>query len=192
MQTIKQTIEDFRGIRTLFIPDTRTIQTKLMVNVSDGEIVKYTGIYYKPGANMNDMPQELEATFIGKVECQRYRCDLGITGIYIIPLYVYLSSSFFDDKNPENVRTPELETSVGVQGLSGDNSLSKDNIKWHKITNYRSPTNKYFYYPHLLMLPQHDYHYKPLYFTHTIENISLEDFLRTQVNDIGNIELHYV
>lgn len=162
-----QTIEDFRGIRTLFIPDTRTIQTKLMVNVNDGEIVKYTGIYYKPGENINDMPQEIEATFIGKVECQRYRYDSGITGIYIIPIYVYLSLSFSEDKNSENV-------------------------KWHKITNYRSPINKYFYYPHLLMLPQHNCHYKPLHFTHTIENISLEDFLGTQVNDIGNIELHYL
>lgn len=164
MQTIKQTIEDFQGIRTLFITDTTTIGKRLMVNVSDGEIVKYTGIYYKPSDNVSSAaPLEQEATFIGEVECQRSRYDVGITGIYIIPLYIFFPSSSSDDTNLEH-------------------------LKWHKITNYRPPTNKYFNYPHLLMLPQHYYNYKPLYFTHTIENISLKEFLSTQC-DIGNMEL---
>jgi hypothetical protein len=163
MQTIEQTIEDFQGIRTLFITDTSAVGKRLMVNVNDGEIVKYTGIYYKPSDNASSgAPLEQEATFIGEVECQRSRYDVGITGIYIIPLYIFVSSSS-DETNQE---TP----------------------KWHKITNYRRPTNKYFNYPHLLMLPQHYYNYKPLYFTHTIENISLKEFLSTQ-SDIGNMEL---
>jgi hypothetical protein len=64
-----------------------------MYNISDGEIIKYTGIYYVPDPN-NSIPLEVETTFIGKVECERYHHTNGISGIYINPLYI-----FYDDSN---------------------------------------------------------------------------------------------
>jgi hypothetical protein len=45
-----------------------------------------------------------------------------------------------------------------------------------KINDYERPSEKYFLYPHLLMLPETYYHSKPLYFLHTCENRSLSDF----------------
>ena len=50
------------------------------------------------------------------------------------------------------------------------------NGEWLKINDYKPPFTKYFLYPHLLMLPEMDYHYKPLYFLHTCRNIQLSDF----------------
>jgi hypothetical protein len=49
--------------------------------------------------------------------------------------------------------------------------------EWYKIINLKPPTQKYFYYPHLLMLPQHNYVYLPQHFLHTCENRSLNDFV---------------
>jgi hypothetical protein len=63
--------------------------------------------------------------------------------------------------------------------------------KWYKIINYQLPTKKYFYYPHLLMLPESYYHFHPLYFLHTLVNISLEDFEKNTPN-IGEMELDYI
>jgi hypothetical protein len=44
--------------------------------------------------------------------------------------------------------------------------------QWHKIINYVEPRTKYFLYPHLLVLPDEYYNYKPLYTLDTIKNIS--------------------
>ena len=52
----------------------------------------------------------------------------------------------------------------------------KETDEWLKIENYEKPIKKYFLYPHLLMLPGKYYHYKPLYFLHTCENIDINDF----------------
>ena len=48
--------------------------------------------------------------------------------------------------------------------------------EWKKIANYKLPENKYFLYPHLLILPKYHYHYKPLYFLHTCKNNFLYNF----------------
>ena len=111
------------------------------VNVNDGDIIQYTGIYYK---TINDIVSmvEIETTFVGVIECERSRYDEGITGIYIIPLYIW------DIINSE----------------------------WNKIIDFNSPTTKYFLYPHLLVLPEMHYNYHPLYFLHTCENKTLDDF----------------
>jgi len=145
------------------------------INISDGQYIKYTGIYYKNNfnsenieKNMNlseqsldkevfpfiDIPENIETTFYGIVECCRYRHDLGTTGIYIEPLYILLNNKFF------------------------------------KIINYTKPTTKYFLYPHLLMLPDTYYHYKSLYFLDTVENImnlSLDKELFSGTNVKENI-----
>jgi hypothetical protein len=58
------------------------------VNISDGEIIQYSGIYYK---TINDIVKivKIETTFIGVVEICRYKYDTGIEGIYVKPLYIW-------------------------------------------------------------------------------------------------------
>lgn len=50
--------------------------------------------------------------------------------------------------------------------------------EWKRITNYTPPSagNKYFLYPHLLMLPAFHSNHNPLYYLDTCENIDLKDF----------------
>lgn len=113
------------------------------VDISDSSIIEYDGIYYKNVENTIVNMVDIKTKFIGKVDCNRSD-ETGITGIYIIPLYL------FNIKNNE----------------------------WNKISNreFPIPKQKYFLYPHLLMLPDKYYNYKPLYFLNTCENISLDNF----------------
>lgn len=112
------------------------------VDISDGSIIEYDGIYYKNIENTIVNTVDIRTKFIGKVDCHRSD-ETGTTGIYIIPLYL------FNIKNNE----------------------------WNKISNheYPIPKQKYFLYPHLLMLPDKYYNYKPLYFLDTCENKSLDN-----------------
>ena len=122
------------------------------VNISDEKIIQYTGIFYMSkltGISIYDIDQ-IETRFIGKVETYRADSD-GITGIYVVPLYLW-------DK------------------------------EWIKISNYDSPKNKYFLYPHLLMLPGKHYNYYPLYFLHTCEHANLNEFTNVK----KTIELPYM
>ena len=50
------------------------------------------------------------------------------------------------------------------------------NDVWNKIVDYISPENKYFLYPHLLLLHNKYYHYRPLYFLDSVEQTSLDKF----------------
>ena len=112
------------------------------VNINDGEIIQYTGIYYKPNGNNEYNKTQIKTDFIGKVETNRATNDIT-TGIYIKPLYIW-------------------------------NIISN---KWNIIINYKPPVYKsYFYYPHLLLLPEYSYHYCPLFFLDTCENKSGEDY----------------
>lgn len=118
------------------------------VNINDGTIIQYSGIYYK---TINDIVKtvEIETTFIGLVETERFKYDNGIEGIYVKPLYIF------------NIM----------------------NNEWYKIVNLNPPKTKYFLYPHLLMLPQHNYYpscYYPLYLLNTCENKSLNEFINIQ------------
>lgn len=58
------------------------------VSVNDGDTIQYTGIYYK---TINDIVEiaEIETTFIGIVETEKYRNSEGIIGIYVKPLYIW-------------------------------------------------------------------------------------------------------
>ena len=116
-------------------------ENNIEVNINDGTILQYTGIYYK---NINDNVEyeEIETTFIGIIITERFRHDVGIYGIYIEPLYIF----------------------------------NKIDDEWNKIIKYKSPDTKHFYYPHLLILQNTYCSYKPLYFLHTVENISLNNF----------------
>jgi hypothetical protein len=62
--------------------------------------------------------------------------------------------------------------------------------KWLKITNYHQPDHKYFYYPHLLILPETTYNFYPIYNLHTCQNIVLDDFLLNEnINEILDLNL---
>ena len=112
------------------------------VNINDGTVVEYIGVYYKHIKNeIIDTIFKIETTFIGIVETQRSSEGI-IQGIYIKPLYIW--------------------SMVGSE--------------WMKINDYKFPNQKYFLYPHLLMLPETHYHFRPLYFLHTCKNRALSDF----------------
>jgi hypothetical protein len=128
-------IENKSGIRILTKHDNEQI------NVSDGSIIQYTGIYYKVIKDIVNIV-EIQTTFIGEVECKKYRFDEGITGVFVKPLYIF-----------DSVKS-----------------------KWCKIIDYLGPRNKYFFYPHLLSLPNYNHYSKPLDFLNTCSNISLEEF----------------
>lgn len=118
------------------------------VNINDGTIIEYTGIYYK---TINDIVKivKIETTFIGIVEGCRSKYDTGIEGIYLKPLYI----------------------------------LDLMNNEWYKIVNLDPPKTKYFIYPHLLMLSQHNTYpsgYYPLYLLNTCKNESLDKFINIQ------------
>ncbi len=119
----------------LLVKDDATI-----VDISDGHIIQYRGVHYKP-KNIHFEITEEETNFIGKIETQR-SVETQITGIYVVPMYVWNNKTF----------------------------------EWLKITNYEPPKNKYFLYPHLLMLPNTQYYYQPLYFMHTCETANLKNY----------------
>ena len=111
------------------------------VNIDDGVVVEYTGVYYNCIKNEICDLFKTETLFVGIVETQRSREGI-IQGIYIKPIYIW----------------------------------SILNSEWLKINDYKPPVTKYFLYPHLLMLPEMYYHYKPLYFLSSCRNIQLSDF----------------
>jgi len=58
--------------------------------------------------------------------------------------------------------------------------------QWNKIINYKPPTQKYFLYPHLLMVDNHYGECQGLYFMDTCETKNLKDFpYITQCFDLG-------
>ena len=113
-----------------------------IINISANEIIEYTGIFYKKNINLLYSYDEIETKFIGKIDCDRFRFDTGITGIYINPLLIW------------DIHSNE----------------------WLKIINYKFPSQKYFLYPHLIMLPNTYYHYKPLYFMDTCINKNINEY----------------
>jgi hypothetical protein len=59
------------------------------VDINDGAIIEYTGIYYK---KRNDVLErdKIETKFIGRIECEKYAQNAGGThGIYVNPLYIW-------------------------------------------------------------------------------------------------------
>jgi hypothetical protein len=64
--------------------------------------------------------------------------------------------------------------------------------KWFKISHYNEPAYKsYFYYPHLLQIPDSREHFCSLYFIETIEELNEEEKKIILLNDeeIENFEL---
>jgi len=57
------------------------------------------------------------------------------------------------------------------------------NKEWYRITNYREPYFKYFFYPHLLSLPHVNEHINPNYTTESIQ------LVKTDIITVKTIEL---
>jgi len=59
-----------------------------LVNINNGAIIQYTGIYYK---TINEIVKtvEIRTSFIGSVDWGKTTTDTGVTGIYVNPLYIY-------------------------------------------------------------------------------------------------------
>jgi len=76
------------------------------VNINDGDIIQYNGIYYK---TVNDIVKmvKIETIFIGVVETCRYKFDTGIIGIYVKPLYIWdiLNSEWYKIVNLQPPKT---------------------------------------------------------------------------------------
>ena len=49
-------------------------------------------------------------------------------------------------------------------------------LEWKKIINYKNPTKKYFYYPHLLSLPEQQTDFLPIYNFTTVKNVDLKEY----------------
>jgi hypothetical protein len=112
------------------------------INIKDNNIILYTGIYYKPSNQIAPIA-EIETSFIGIIECDKFRYDEGVTGIYVKPLYIW----------------------------------DKIMYEWKKIINYENPKKKYFYYPHLLSLPNiESSNFLPIYKLNTCINVDFKDY----------------
>lgn len=126
-----------------------TKHDKDIIDISDDQMVKYTGMYYLK----NDITIEInniKTKFIGKIECEKYHHEIGIYGVYIKPLYIWKTKK----------------------------------QKWFKIINYKEPPYKsYFYYPHLLQLPESREHFCSLYLIETIEELNEEEQKIILLND---------
>lgn len=61
------------------------------------------------------------------------------------------------------------------------------NNEWIKISNYEEPSEKYFYYPHLLVIPKfiEKYHFHlPIPLTDSCKNVNINEFLSLKnIND---------
>ena len=57
------------------------------VNINNGDIIQYTGIYYK---TINDIVKmvEIETEFVGVVDFGKTTDEKHFTGIYVKPLYI--------------------------------------------------------------------------------------------------------
>ena len=58
------------------------------VSINDGDIIQYTGIYYKFENDIYNM-NKIETTFIGIIQSRKYNHDIGTFGIYVMPLYIW-------------------------------------------------------------------------------------------------------
>ena len=104
--------------------------------------------------------------------------SIQYTGIYYKPIndivqMVEIETTFIGLVETVRYRYDDGITGIYVKPLY---ILDIMNNEWNKIIDFTPPTNKYFLYPHLLMLPGTYYNYKSLYFLDTCENKSLSDF----------------
>ena len=60
------------------------------VDISDGEIIRYSAIYYKKITDdIIDYKAEIHTVFIGKVHCNKFHFETGHQGVFVDPLYIW-------------------------------------------------------------------------------------------------------
>jgi len=123
------------------------------VNINNGKIIKYTGYYYKPNNEII--------------------IDTSNNEINYIDNFTQIKTTFIG--RVETIRMKDdITTGIYLKPLYIMNVISNE---WNEIINYKPPIYKsYFLYPHLLMLPEYNYHYRPLYFLDTCFNVSNDEY----------------
>jgi hypothetical protein len=126
------------------------------VNVGDGMYVQYTGIHYASESSrtiVDSDPYWYENTLM---------IDMKSVERKFIGYIITYRSSY------------EVIQGIYVQPMF---IWDEDSQEWNKIANIKRPkSNKYFYYPHLQMVPEETYHHLPLYFLHTFQNVDIRTF----------------
>ena len=109
------------------------------INISDEKIVKYTAIYYQ-----YDEIKYIKTDFIGIIQTQRSRFDIGITGIYIKPLYIYYNEQWnkiinYQEPNKKYFLYPHLlmipNAYYEAKPIYTLDTLDINNINIDEITN---------------------------------------------------------
>jgi hypothetical protein len=125
------------------------------VNVGDGMYVQYTGIHYASESSRNSL------------ESDPY---------------------WYQNQSPEDITAIErkfigkvityLSYYSVIQGIYVLPLYIWDDVlqEWNKIANINEPRQKYFYYPHLQMIPGETYIHLPIYFLHTFENVDINRY----------------
>ena len=62
------------------------------IDISDGELVKYTALYYPDKTDL--IQKQVETQFIGKIHGHHWHYQYGYTGIYIEPEYIYIDDQW--------------------------------------------------------------------------------------------------
>jgi hypothetical protein len=81
------------------------------------------------------------------------------------------------------VETCRFRYDTGIEGIYVKPLYIWDNSEWYKIINLKPPINKYFVYPHLLILSQYNNFpscYHPIFSLNTCKNKSLDEFINIQ------------
>jgi hypothetical protein len=124
------------------------------VNVGDGSYVQYTGIHYDSESSRNSSeskPYWYQNAFLPQDVKAIERKFIGKVITY---------RSYYEV----------------IQGIYVLPLYIWDDVlqEWNKIANIKEPGyQKYFYYPHLQMIPGEVYHHLPLYFLQTFENVDI-------------------
>jgi hypothetical protein len=118
------------------------------VDLSDGAVIEYMGNYYTKKNELDETGYLVTKFVLTKFigVVERYKFTNGII------TGIYVRPLFIIDPADD---------------------------QWKKIVNYKEPVypiNKYFFYPHLLILPNEYYHYYPIYCLHTCKNRNTLDF----------------
>ena len=100
------------------------------------------------------------------------------TGIYYKKNYS--KTEYIEKKFIGIIETYRYNIDNGIQGIYVKPLYIFNNEEWCKIIDYKQPVNKYFIYPHLLLLP-YNYYCHGLYFLHTCENENLDNIV--SIND---------
>lgn len=103
---------------------------------------------------------------------------LEYTGNYYINTNDIMNMKIIETKFIGIINCHKSYHEIGIYGLYIDPIFIYSNTKnkWLKIKDYRATTYKYFYYPHLLILPETNSNFYPIYSLHTCKNISLNEF----------------